>query len=123
MPEAENPIHMADRQGVKLVHLKASALLDEQEVEALGQALLDLAEIPGQRVVLSFLGVTHITSVVLNKLVLVQRRLQESGGEMRLADIDPHVYEMFTITRLDRNFRIFERDEDAVASFLGGAEG
>jgi len=123
MPEAENPIHMADREGVKLVHLKASALLDEQEVEALGQALLDLAEIPGQRVVLSFLGVTHITSVVLNKLVLVQRRLQESGGEMRLADIDPHVYEMFTITRLDRNFRIFERDEDAVASFLGGAEG
>jgi anti-sigma B factor antagonist len=123
MPEAENPIHMADREGVKLVHLKASALLDEQEVEALGQALLDLAEIPGQRVVLSFLGVTHITSVVLNKLVLVQRRLQESGGEMRLADIDPHVYEMFTITRLDRNFRIFERDEEAVASFLGGAEG
>jgi len=123
MPEAGNPIHMADREGVKLVHLKASALLDEQEVEALGQALLDLAEIPGQRVVLSFLGVTHITSVVLNKLVLVQRRLQESGGEMRLADIDPHVYEMFTITRLDRNFRIFERDEDAVASFLGGAEG
>jgi len=123
MPEAENPIHMADREGVKLVHLKATALLDEQEVEALGQALLDLAEIPGQRVVLSFLGVTHITSVVLNKLVLVQRRLQESGGEMRLADIDPHVYEMFTITRLDRNFRIFERDEEAVASFLGGAEG
>jgi len=123
MPEAENPIHMADREGVKLVHLRASALLDEQEVEALGQALLDLAEIPGQRVVLSFLGVTHITSVVLNKLVLVQRRLQESGGEMRLADIDPHVYEMFTITRLDRNFRIFERDEEAVASFLGGAEG
>jgi anti-sigma B factor antagonist len=123
MPEAENPIHIVDREGVKLVHLKASALLDEQEVEALGQALLDLAEIPGQRVVLSFLGVTHITSVVLNKLVLVQRRLQESGGEMRLADIDPHVYEMFTITRLDRNFRIFERDEEAVASFLGGAEG
>ena len=123
MPEAGNPIHMADREGVKLVHLKASALLDEQEVEALGQALLDLAEIPGQRVVLSFLGVTHITSVVLNKLVLVQRRLQESGGEMRLADIDPHVYEMFTITRLDRRFRIFEREDEAVASFLGRAEG
>jgi len=123
MPEAENLVCIADRQGVKLVRLRAAALLTEDEVEALGQALMALAEMPGQRVVLSFLGVTHITSVVLNTLVLVQRRLEESGGDLRLADIDPHVFEMFAITRLDRKFRIFERDEDAVASFLAGPEG
>lgn len=123
MPDADNLVRIEDRQGVKLVRLRASALLTEEEVETLGQALLGLAEVPGRRIVLSFLGVTHITSVVLNRLVLAQRRLQESGGELRLADIDPHVYEMFTITRLDRRFRIFEREDEAVASFLGRAEG
>jgi anti-sigma B factor antagonist len=104
-----------------LARLKASALLTEEEVEALGAGLEALAELPGQRVVLSFLGVTHITSVVLRRLIEVHRRLKESGGELRLADIEAHVYEMFTITRLDRLFRIYEREDDAIASFLESA--
>jgi anti-sigma B factor antagonist len=121
MPEPETIVHVVDRQGVKLARLKASALLTEEEVEALGAGLEALAELPGQRVVLSFLGVTHITSVVLRRLIEVHRRLKESGGELRLADIEAHVYEMFTITRLDRLFRIYEREDDAIASFLESA--
>lgn len=123
MPEPETIVHVVDRRGVKLARLKASALLTEEEVEALGAGLEALAELPGQRVVLSFLGVTHITSVVLRRLIEVHRRLKESGGELRLADIEAHVYEMFTITRLDRLFRIYEREDDAIASFLEAAGG
>jgi anti-sigma B factor antagonist len=123
MAEPETIVHVVDRRGVKLARLKASALLTEEEVEALGAGLEALAELPGQRVVLSFLGVTHITSVVLRRLIEVHRRLKESGGELRLADIEAHVYEMFTITRLDRLFRIYEREDDAIASFLEAAGG
>jgi anti-sigma B factor antagonist len=123
MPEPETIVQVVDRRGVKLARLKASALLTEEEVEALGAGLEALAELPGQRVVLSFLGVTHITSVVLRRLIEVHRRLKESGGELRLADIEAHVYEMFTITRLDRLFRIYEREDDAIASFLEAAGG
>ena len=116
-------VSVVDREGVKVARVKANALLSEEEVEALGAALERLAELPGQRVVLSFLGVTHITSVVLRKLVELHKRLEESGGELRLADIDPHVYEMFAITRLDRMLRIYEREDEAIAGFLGAAEG
>lgn len=123
MPEPESMVSVVDREGVKVARVKANALLSEEEVEALGAALERLAELPGQRVVLSFLGVTHITSVVLRKLVELHKRLEESGGELRLADIDPHVYEMFAITRLDRMLRIYEREDEAIAGFLGAAEG
>jgi anti-sigma B factor antagonist len=122
MPKAEEIIHVVDRDGVKLVRFRATALLNEAEADALGRGMLALAEQPGQRVVLSFLGVQQLSSLVLGKLIQVHKRLAESGGELRLADIEPHIYEVFTITRLDRLFKIFEREDEAIASFHGPAE-
>jgi len=122
MPEEPEVVQVTDRNGVKLVRILTSAILREGEVEALGQGLLSLAEVPGQRVVLSFLGVQHLTSLVLGKLIHVHKRLAESGGELRLADIDPHIFEVFAITHLDRLFRIFEREDEAIASFAAKPE-
>lgn len=106
-----------DRGGVKLVRFRSGSILKEGEAEVIGRELLELAETPGQRVVLSFLGVVHLTSLVLGKLIHFRKRLAEAGGEVRLADIDPRIYEVFSVTRLDRLFRIYEREEDAMASF------
>jgi anti-sigma B factor antagonist len=122
MSEGPEIIQVVDRSGVKLVRIRPSAILREVEVESFGDGLLALAEVPGQRVVLSFLGVQHLTSLVLGKLIHVHKRLAESGGELRLADIDPHIYEVFAITHLDRLFRIFDREDEAVASFIDEAE-
>jgi anti-sigma B factor antagonist len=67
--------------------------------------------------------VLHLTSLVLGKLIHVHKRLATSGGEIRLADIDPRIYEVFSITRLDRLFRIYEREDEALASFEAESEG
>jgi anti-sigma B factor antagonist len=123
MSDQAEIIHVLDRDGVKLARIRADSILREGEVESFGKCLLDLAEMPGQRVVLSFLGVQHLTSLVLGKLIHVHKRLAESGGELRLADIDPHIYEVFAITHLDRLFKIFEREDEAIASFQSQAEG
>jgi len=122
MPEEPDVLEVIDRGGIKLVRVVSSSILREDEVEAFGQGLLALAEMPGRRVVLSFLGVQHLTSLVLGKLIHVHKRLAESGGELRLADIDPHIFEVFAITHLDRLFRVYEREDEALASFAGQAE-
>jgi len=115
-------VRVTDRGGVKLVHLGLESILREAEVEALGRALAAMAEVPGQRVVLSFLGVEQLTSRVLGQLIYARKCLEETGGELRLADIDPRLYEVFVIARLDRFFRIFEREDEAIASFHEEAE-
>jgi len=122
MPEESDIVRVTDCDGVKLVRVTTTSILSEGEVEAFGRSLLALAEVPGQRVVLSFLGVQHLTSLVLGKLIHVHKRLAESGGELRLADIAPHIFEVFAITHLDRLFRIYEREDEAIASFAGEAE-
>ena len=91
-------IHVTDRNGVTVARIRAEAILNEAQVETFGQALLALGE-----------------------LIRLHKRLAESGGELCLADIDPRIYELFSITRLDRLFRIFDREEEAVAALL--AEG
>jgi anti-sigma B factor antagonist len=123
MPGPEDFVQVSDRGGVKLVRLRTQAVRAEEEVEALGRRLMALTEEPGVRIVLSFLGVQYLTSLVLGWLIQVHKRLAESGGELRLADIDPQLYELFTMTRLDRLFRVFEREDDAVSSFVGNVEG
>jgi anti-anti-sigma factor len=123
MPEEQDVVQVTDRNGVKLVRIISSSILREGEVESFGRGLLALAGHFGQRVVLSFLGVQHLTSLVLGKLIHVHKRLAESGGELRLADIDPHIFEVFAITHLDKLFRIYEREDEAIASFAAEAEG
>jgi anti-sigma B factor antagonist len=115
-------VYVTDRQGVKLVKILVSGLLTEPQVNTFGEAMLRLAEEPGRRVVLSFLGVEHLTSLALGRLIAVHKRLAETGGELRLADIDPRLYEVFSLTRLDRLFQIYEREDEAVASFLPDSE-
>ena len=122
MADVDEVLHISDRDGVKLVRLRTGSVRSEAEVEALGRGLMSAAEVPGQRMVLSFLGVEQLTSLVLGQLIRVHKRLAESAGEIRLADIDPQIYEVFVITHLDRLFKIFDREDEAVASFLGGAE-
>ena len=117
----DNLIHVTDRNGVTVARICAEAILNETQVRTFGQALLALADLPGRRVILNFLGLQHLTSLALGELIRLHKRLAESGGELCLADIDPRIYELFSITRLDRLFRIFDREEEAVAALL--AEG
>ena len=115
----DNIIHAMDRDGVTVARIRAEAILNEAQVEMFGQALLALADVPGRRVILNFLGVHHLSSLALGELIRLHKRLAESGGELCLADIDPRIWEIFAITRLDRLFRIFDREEEAVAVLLG----
>jgi len=122
MAQDNEIVRIADHDGVKLVRLLTSAIREERDVDLLGRELLTLAEVPGQRVVLSFLGLDHLTSLALGKLIQVHKRLVESGGEMRLADIHPQIYEVFRITHLDRLFKIYDHEREALASFASDAE-
>jgi anti-sigma B factor antagonist len=116
----ETIIQVAERDGLRIARIRVKAILTAEEVQSFGRALLALADVPGRRVVLNFLGLEQLTSMALGEIIRLHKRLAESGGELCLADIDPRIYEIFAITRLDRLFRIFDREDEAVAALRGG---
>jgi len=43
--------------------------------------------------------------------------VREKSGQLRLANIDAQIYEVFVITRLNKLFEIHETTDEALASF------
>jgi anti-anti-sigma regulatory factor len=54
---------------------------------------------------------------VLGTLVWGMKNLREAGGDFRMFGIHDFVQRLFTITQLDRAFRVFEEEDEAVASY------
>ena len=65
------------------------------------------------RVILDFSGVELISSSFLGKLILLQRRIDASGGRLRLCECSNTVASVFRTSNLDRLFAI---DRDVRAS-------
>lgn len=50
---------------------------------------------------LDFHRVEHLTSMVLGKLVALHKRMQGAGGALKVVNVKPELYDLFSITRLD----------------------
>ena|SRR6516164_10749396 len=87
-----------------------------EESAALRLRMKDL--LPNSRqIVLDLAGVTHIDSGGLGTLVVLHASARKYGGEIKLANLTDHPKEALQITKLVTVFEIFDRAEDATASF------
>ncbi len=92
-------------------------ILDEANIQAIGEeitALVDAESSP--RLAISFSNVDHLSSAALGALITIDRRVRNKSGQLRLSNIDPQIYEVFVITRLNKLFQIHETVDDAVKS-------
>jgi len=110
MPPVER-IDMTEVEEVKVVQFRDHQLFDERVVhEAAEQIAVQLPNDGSPiNLVLNFSGVGLISSTLLSKLVLLQRRVDASRGEMRLCELSPVLEQVFRTSRLDRLFGI-DRD-------------
>ncbi len=93
-------------------------ILEETDVRALRESIEVIVEQAGNiRLVLDFRSVKFLSSAVLGLLIRISKRIHEQGGQLRLCNIHPGIYEVFKITRLTNIFDIFEDVESAIHSF------
>jgi len=74
-----------------------------------------------RQIVLDLEGVTHIDSGGLGTLMGLHASARKYGGEIKLAKLANHPKEALRITKLVTVFGIFDRAEDATASFKRAA--
>lgn len=70
-------------------------------------------------VVVNLAGVTFVDSTALATLVQAMRRCRQQHGDLRLCGLQPPVRIIFDLTRLDRAFKVYPGEAEAVSSFGG----
>jgi anti-sigma B factor antagonist len=103
---------------VTVVRFVDRKILDEGNIQEVGQELFSLVEEDQrQKILLNFSTVDFLSSAALGKLITLDKKVKASGGHLKLSNIRPNIYEVFTITRLDKLFDIRPDEADALAAF------
>ncbi len=111
-------LRVTDQAGITRISFIDRNILDEANIQAIGEEISSLIELaPVPRILISFKDVDHLSSAALGTLIKLNQGIQARGGQLRLADIDPQIYEVFQITRLNRLFDIHPTSDEAVKSF------
>ena len=111
-------LRIADQGGITTVHFIDRNILDEANIKQIGDEISEVIDAQVQpRILISFENVDHLSSAALGTLITINKKVKNREGILRLANIDPQIYEVFKITQLDRIFSIHDSSEEALASF------
>jgi anti-sigma B factor antagonist len=118
MTSAASRLRVQDREGITCIEFVDRNILDEANIQQIGDEIGALVDShPNPRVLISFGNVDHLSSAALGTLITINNRIRNKGGQLRLANIDPQIYEVFVITKLNKLFQIHDSDEEALGSF------
>jgi anti-sigma B factor antagonist len=101
--------------GVVIGYFTSAKILDEELIQQIGRELMDLVDAAAEtkKLRVSFHGVQFMSSAMIGKLVLLNKKAKSRGVQLKFCDISPNVLEVFKITRLDKMFGILSQaDED-----------
>lgn len=100
------------------IHFVDRNILDESVIQQIGDeiaSVIDAADRP--KILLDFENVEHLSSAALGTLITVNTKVKQKGGQLRLANIDKQIYEVFMITKLNKLFQIYDTVAAAQKSF------
>ena len=103
---------------VTVVNFVDRKILDEQNIQLIGEQLFGLVDQDGARkMLLNFGNVEYLSSAALGKLITLNKKVQAAKGKLILCNIDPQIHEVFEITKLDKFFNIQKEEQAALQAF------
>jgi anti-sigma B factor antagonist len=118
MASKDSRLRVSKSDGITRVEFVDRNILDEANIQQIGEEVGELIDNdPMPRLLISFANVDHLSSAALGTLINIHNRIKNKGGQLRLTQIDPQIYEVFVITKLNKLFQIYDTVEDATASF------
>lgn len=103
---------------VTVVQFVDRKILDEQNIQTIGEQLFGLVDEEGwKQILLNFANVEYLSSAALGKLITLNKKVQQAGGKLVLCGISPQIIEVFEITKLDKFFKIMKDEQKALQSF------
>jgi anti-sigma B factor antagonist len=111
-------IEVEDVGDIAVVQFVDKKILDEQNIQMIGDDLFRLVDELGRRkVLLNFSKVEFMSSAALGKLIRLHQRLHSIGGKLILCGISKSILEIFEITKLDKMLTIKPDEQTGLDSF------
>ena len=104
--------------GVVVANFTDASILDAQAIESIGQQLYELVDEKAQRkILLDFSRVRFLSSSMLGVLISLQKKAQAIKGQVAICSLIPDLKKPFKITHLDKLFKFYDDEEEALNSF------
>ena len=117
-PARRRRLEVEDIGDIAVVNFVDKKILDEQNIQMIGDDLFRLVDELGRRkILLNFGNVEFLSSAALGKLITLNRKVQAVRGKLVLCNISKEIREVFEITKLDKLFTILPDEQAALQAF------
>jgi anti-sigma B factor antagonist len=111
-------LRLVEQGPLTIVHFNDHKILDEANIQEMGQELTRLLENADRtNLLLNFSQVEFLSSAALGKLMSLKRKSKTTGHEIKLCSIRPSILEIFKLTGFDKIFDIYADETAAVDAF------
>ena len=111
-------LEVEDVGDVAVVNFVDKKILDEQNIQMIGDDLFRLVDEQNRKkILLNFSNVEFLSSAALGKLITMNRKVQAVKGKLVLCGISKEIREVFEITKLDKLFIIRQEEQAALQEF------
>jgi anti-anti-sigma factor len=103
---------------VLVVRFGEHRILDEAVVNRIGNELYSVADRADcHNLLLNFASVVGLSSLMIGKLLMLQRKMESKGGKFKLCDLGPELQEVISTTKLDQILDVWDSEQDALGAF------
>ncbi len=106
-----------ERDDVLVVGFSAQTIVADSLVDKIGREFLKLVDIAGPKLLLDFRGVKHISSSMINQVLLLHQNCTSAKVRLKLCNLDPELKEVLTTTGLNKILSLYDTPADAIAAF------
>ena len=115
---SDRRIDIENIDGVTVARLLEKKILDEANIESLGQEMFAMVDKDGyNKIIIDFSLVEYLSSAALGKLITMQKKVATAGGKVALCNIQRDILDVFKITKLDRVLTLCTDLDDALSKF------
>ena len=118
MAASHRRLELEDVGDVTVAKFIDKKILDESNIQVIGNQMFSLVEDDGRRkVLLDFSNVEYLSSAALGKLIVMDKKLKAAQGQLLMCAVRGEILEVFKITKLVKLFTIYDSREQALEGF------
>lgn len=105
-------------QGTLVVEFFDTSILNQSEIESIGQELYSIASKSAcSQIIVDLKEIHFMSSAMIGVFIQFKMKLRKNDSELKLCNVKPELLKMLKLTKLDKVFDIYPTRRDALHAF------